>query len=78
MQSSLHIFQNIKTVVPVCLIIRYNFSGTYKLKKVAIQKQGFDPDVIKDKMYFVDAKKKAYVPLTQDIYAKIVSGEIRV
>ncbi|XP_069177314.1 long-chain fatty acid transport protein 4 isoform X4 [Procambarus clarkii] len=52
-------------------------TGTYKLKKIAIQKEGFNPNVIKDKIYFLDAKKKEYVPLTIDLYDKIVSGEVR-
>lgn len=55
-----------------------SLSGTYKLKKVTIQKEGFDPNTIKDKLYFLDTKQKAYVPLTPDVYEKIVSGEIRI
>ncbi|XP_071533896.1 long-chain fatty acid transport protein 4 isoform X4 [Panulirus ornatus] len=53
-------------------------TGTYKLKKVTIQKEGFDPRNIKDKIFFLDVKKKAYIPLSEDVYDKIIRGEVRV
>ncbi|XP_045126369.1 long-chain fatty acid transport protein 4-like isoform X2 [Portunus trituberculatus] len=52
-------------------------TGTFKLKKVTVQKEGFNINIIKDKVFFLDAKKRAYVPLTADIYNKIISGEMR-
>ncbi|KAK3867856.1 hypothetical protein Pcinc_026713 [Petrolisthes cinctipes] len=53
-------------------------TGTFKLKKVTIQKEGFDPTIIKDRLYFLDAKLKAYVPLTTDLYQAITAGKVRV
>lgn len=53
-------------------------TGTFKLKKVTVQKEGFNINVIKDKVFFLDAKQKAYVPLTADLYNKIISGETRI
>lgn len=52
-------------------------TGTFKLKKVTVQKEGFNVNIIKDKVFFLDAKQKAYVPLTADLYNKIISGEAR-
>ncbi|KAB7496745.1 Long-chain fatty acid transport protein 1 [Armadillidium nasatum] len=48
---------------------------TFKLKKVALLKEGFNPQEIKDQIYFLDAKKKAYVPLTEELYKKIMDGK---
>lgn len=53
-------------------------TGTFKLKKITVQKEGFNINIIKDKIFFLDVKKRAYVPLTAEIYNKIISGEIRV
>uniref|UniRef100_A0A0P4VWM8 long-chain-fatty-acid--CoA ligase n=1 Tax=Scylla olivacea TaxID=85551 RepID=A0A0P4VWM8_SCYOL len=52
-------------------------TGTFKLKKVTVQKEGFNINIIKDKVFFLDVKKRAYIPLTTDIYNKIISGEMR-
>lgn len=52
-------------------------TGTYKLKKVKLQEAGFNPNTIEDNLYFLDIKQKAYVPLSVDIYNKIVNGEMR-
>ncbi|KAK4297268.1 hypothetical protein Pmani_030309 [Petrolisthes manimaculis] len=53
-------------------------TGTFKLKKVTIQKEGFDPTIVKDPLYFLDAKLKTYVPLTIDLYQTITAGKVRV
>ncbi|KAK7057005.1 hypothetical protein SK128_012334 [Halocaridina rubra] len=53
-------------------------TGTYKLKKVKLQEAGFNPNTIEDKLYFIDNKQKTYVPLDNELYAKIISGEARV
>ncbi|XP_049872799.1 long-chain fatty acid transport protein 4-like [Pectinophora gossypiella] len=54
-----------------------DMTGTFKLKKVDLQKEGFNPAVVKDKMYFLDAKQDKYVPLGNEEYEKIMSGAIR-
>ncbi|XP_064107714.1 long-chain fatty acid transport protein 1-like isoform X1 [Macrobrachium nipponense] len=53
-------------------------TGTYKLKKVKLQEEGFNPSTIQDCLYFLDGKQKSYVPLTADLYNKIITGEVRV
>ncbi|KAK4297266.1 hypothetical protein Pmani_030308 [Petrolisthes manimaculis] len=46
-------------------------TGTFKLKKLALQKERFNPNIIKDKLYFLDTKLSKYVDLTQELYQKI-------
>ena len=53
------------------------FSGTYKLKKRKLQKEGFNPREIGDPLYFVDNKSSTYIPLTQELYDKIVNGQLK-
>lgn len=54
-----------------------DMTGTFKLKKIDLQRQGFNPNVIKDKLYFRKGNSE-YVPLTKEIYEDIISGKIRV
>ena len=54
-----------------------DMTGTYKLKKRDLQLEGFNPEKIKDKLYFLDSKSNQYVPLDSDLFFKISSGQIR-
>lgn len=53
------------------------FLGTFKMKKTDLQQDGFNPGIIKDKLYYLDTKNGQYVALTEEIYDKINSGQIR-
>lgn len=52
-------------------------TGTFKMKKVRLVEEGFNPAYIKDPLYFLDTEKKTYVPLTQEIYRAVISREIK-
>lgn len=47
------------------------------MKKVDLQKDGFDPSLMKgDKLYYLDLKQ-GYLPLGSEEYEKICNGQIR-
>lgn len=52
-------------------------TGTFKLKKVDLQKDGYDINQVQDKLYFYNAKLSKYEPLTKEIYDCIISGRLR-
>ncbi|XP_041795090.1 very long-chain acyl-CoA synthetase-like [Chelmon rostratus] len=52
-------------------------TGTFKMKKVRLVEEGFNPDHVKDPLYFLDPEKKMYVPLTEEIHRAIASREIK-
>ncbi|XP_061577599.1 long-chain fatty acid transport protein 2-like [Cololabis saira] len=52
-------------------------TGTFKMKKVRLVEEGFDPELIKDPIYFLDPEKRTYVPLTQQIYRAVCRSEIK-
>jgi len=54
-----------------------DLTGTFKLRKVDLQRQGFDPSASKDPIYFRDDVARAYAPLTAEAHARIQSGELR-
>ncbi|XP_074023095.1 long-chain fatty acid transport protein 2-like [Numenius arquata] len=51
-------------------------TGTFKQCKGNLVKEGFDPNVIKDPLFFRDDKKKSYVPLSSDTYAAIIDMKL--
>ena len=53
-------------------------TGTFKFRKVDLVKEGFDPAKISDRILFDHPTENRYVPLTPELYAAILSGELRV
>ncbi|CAL4059398.1 unnamed protein product, partial [Meganyctiphanes norvegica] len=58
------------------IVKELDMTGTYKLKKVDLQKEGFSPSDVSDKMYYLDPKN-GFVPLDNELHQRIVSGEAR-
>lgn len=52
-------------------------TGTYKLKKLDLQKEGYNPSTMKDPLYFLNPSTGTFVPLTSQLYDNIVSGKQR-
>jgi fatty-acyl-CoA synthase len=62
----------------VRLLADVEMTGTFKLRKVTLQEEGFDPARVSDPLYFRDDAAGAYVALTRGLAAAIASGEQRV
>ncbi|XP_019935901.2 long-chain fatty acid transport protein 2 [Paralichthys olivaceus] len=52
-------------------------TGTFKQMKVKLVEESFDPGRIQDPLYILDDNEKSYVPLTDQIYSSIKSGDIK-
>ncbi|MFN3347754.1 long-chain-acyl-CoA synthetase [Pseudorhodoplanes sp.] len=65
---------------PVFLRIRkdLDMTATFKQRKIDLVKQGYDPDIIGDPLYFFDPAVKAFVLLDRALYRDIQSGRARV
>jgi fatty-acyl-CoA synthase len=50
---------------------------TFKQKKHLLMREGFDPAVIGDPLYFRDLHSGEYRPLDTEVFARIADGEIR-
>ncbi|KAI4464380.1 long-chain fatty acid transport protein [Holotrichia oblita] len=61
----------------VRVLSKVDMTGTYKLKKNDLQKEGFNPSVIKDPLYYYDPSGQ-FLPLTEVKYNDINNGKIRV
>ena len=47
-----------------------DMTGNYKLRKVDLQRDGYDPDKVKDPLFVRDDTAKTYVPLTPEAVDK--------
>jgi fatty-acyl-CoA synthase len=50
---------------------------TFKQKKIDLVKEGFDPGVTTDPIYFSDPQRKAFVRLDAALYDDIRAGRAR-
>ncbi|XP_037947982.1 long-chain fatty acid transport protein 4-like [Teleopsis dalmanni] len=57
-------------------LTKIDLTGTFKLRKVDLQKEAFDPNVINDALFYLTPKGK-YEALTKEIYDKISRNEVR-
>lgn len=54
-----------------------DLTGTFKLQKGGLRKEGFNLGVIQDQLFYFDSKEKMYVALDEIKYEQIIRGEIR-
>ncbi|XP_064798154.1 long-chain fatty acid transport protein 4-like [Oncorhynchus masou masou] len=52
-----------------------NKTGTYKFQKTEMRREGFDPSITSNKLYFLDPSRGRYVELHQELYSSIISGK---
>ena len=60
------------------LLRTVDFTATFKPRKQELMQAGFDPDGIRDALYFDDSRIGAYVPLDAAQFAAISAGSIRI
>jgi len=59
------------------LVQQLDLTGTFKLKKIVMQQEGYNPNVIQDQMFFLDAVKGAYRQLDKCLYNDIIEMRCR-
>jgi fatty-acyl-CoA synthase len=52
-------------------------TSTFKTKSTELAREGFDVTVVRDKIYFDDPERQAYVPLDAALYERIDAGKMR-
>jgi fatty-acyl-CoA synthase len=63
------------TPIFVRLLLEVEVTGTFKLRKVTLQEQGWDLERVSDPLYLRDDAARAYVPLTRERVEEIRSGQ---
>jgi fatty-acyl-CoA synthase len=57
--------------------IALHTTGTFKMRKVDLVREGFDPARVKEALYLDDPRANAYVRLDAALYREIVEGGVR-
>lgn len=53
-------------------------TATFKVRKIDLQRQGFDPaQVQNDRLFFYEARQHAFQPLNVELYQNILHGKLR-
>ncbi|KAI7686506.1 Long-chain fatty acid transport protein 1 [Sarcoptes scabiei] len=60
------------------LVDHLEVTSTHKMLKMTYKKQGFDPKIIKDPLYFFDSKEFEYIPMTNQLHQNLIEGKIRI
>jgi fatty-acyl-CoA synthase len=61
----------------VRLVAALDLTGTFKPRKLELQREGYDPARVSDPLYVDDARSGAYVPLDSERHAAILTGRMR-
>ncbi|XP_009948938.1 PREDICTED: long-chain fatty acid transport protein 1-like, partial [Leptosomus discolor] len=76
------LYQELQKVLPpyarpvfLRLLPQVDTTGTFKIQKTRLQREGFDPHQTSDRLYFLDLKLGKYVPLDECLYERICSGK---
>jgi acyl-CoA synthetase (AMP-forming)/AMP-acid ligase II len=56
---------------------KLEMTGTFKMKKTELQRQGFDPSAVEDPIYFRHPAKDEYVRFDASLYAEVSAGKLR-
>ena len=52
-------------------------TGTFKPMKAALGREGYDPAIVRDALYYHDRSRGAFVPLDAALYDRIRDGDTR-
>ena len=61
----------------VRLLDAHDLTGTFKIRKVALQREGFDPKEISDPLYYRDDSACSFLPLGPEVADRIRAGALR-
>lgn len=50
--------------------------GTFKIQKTRLQREGYDPRLTTDQIYFLNARASCYVPVDEELYNAIAEGRM--
>ena len=60
------------------LISAHETTATFKIRKVDLKQQGFDPRTIRDPLYILLDKQKSYEPMTEALHNDILLGRVKI
>ncbi|MHA2129966.1 MAG: hypothetical protein ACW99L_08340 [Promethearchaeota archaeon] len=69
-----------KYSIPVFIRIQQELevTGSKKLRKSNLRKEGYNLNTVKEPIYFWDSLKKKYIQFDNSIYQEIIKGKLRI
>lgn len=55
---------------------RLSPTGTFKIQKIRLQKEGFDPRITADRIFFLNSRAGRYEAVTEEMYNALVEGRV--
>lgn len=52
-------------------------TGTFKYSKADLKRDGYNPSMVRDQIYFDSQEKQTFVPLDRSLYERIQDGKVR-
>jgi len=52
-------------------------TGTFKHQKVALRKEGFDINAVKEPIYWLNPNTKKYEKITEEVFALLSNGKAK-
>ena len=52
------------------------FSGTFKISKVRLQREGYKPQDAREKICFLNSRAGCYETVTDELYNAIIEGKV--
>lgn len=57
------------------LLSEVHKTSTFKFQKTDLRKEGYDPSMVKDKLYYLAPRQCRYLPLNEDVFKRIQLGQ---
>lgn len=57
------------------LTSKIDLTASFKLSKTSLEKDGFNVNIVKDPLYFLDKKLQKYIPMNLNLYEEIQNGK---
>jgi fatty-acyl-CoA synthase len=54
-----------------------DLTATFKIRKLALQHEGYDPKMIADPLWYRDDERRSYLPLLPEAADRIQAGQLR-
>ncbi|KAL6479599.1 hypothetical protein MHYP_G00130320 [Metynnis hypsauchen] len=78
------LFEQVQSLLPayaqprfIRIQVALEVTGTFKQVKMRLAEEGFNPNTIRDPLYFLEDRKRTYVPMTEEIVNSITAGQLR-
>ncbi|KAI4894328.1 hypothetical protein NFI96_025116, partial [Prochilodus magdalenae] len=78
------LFDQVQSLLPsyawprfIRIQVEVDVTSTFKQMKRKLAEEGFNPNTVRDPLYFLEDRKRTYVPMTEEVFSSITEGRLR-